>query len=62
MFHPISILRLVLSRVVLPIIDRLSEPPIMRARVNAGSDRYFAERRVGDDPALDELFEPLDPR
>ena len=28
-------------------IHRLTEPPIMRRRINAGSDRYFAERAAG---------------
>jgi hypothetical protein len=31
-------------------VRRVTEPPIMRQRVNAGSDRYFAERdRAGSD-------------
>ena len=60
MFNPLWIARLLLGRLVLPVLERLTEAPIMRQRINAGSDRYFAERdAAGDDDGLDELFEPF---
>lgn len=60
MFDLLRIIRLVLGRLVLPVMDRLTEAPIMRQRINAGSDRYFAERAAsGDDDGLDEVFEPF---
>jgi hypothetical protein len=37
-------------------IHRRTEPPIMRRRINAGTDRYFAERaasRVAEDEGVD---------
>ena len=46
---------------LLPIIDRRTEAPIMRQRINAGSDQYFAEQAESkEDPSVSELFEPLD--
>ena len=50
-----------LLNLVLPIIDRRTDAPIMRQRINAGSDQYFAEQaEMKEDPAVKELFTPLD--
>ena len=59
MVDPTGLLRYLLQR-LLPVIDRWTEPPIMRQRINAGSDRYFREQaRENGDPSVDELVEPF---
>lgn len=60
MLDPFVVLRGLL-RYLLPVIDRHTEPPIMRQRINAGSDQYFAEQaEMKEDPSVRELFEPFD--
>lgn len=46
-----------LWRKVLAVLDRWGEPPIMKQRINAGSDEYFAwqEEHAGESE-LDEVF------
>ena len=46
-----------LWRKVLAMLDRWGEPPIMKKRINAGSDEYFAwqEEHAGESE-LDEVF------
>lgn len=44
-------------RAVLAKVERWLEPPIMRERINRGSDRYFDWRdEHGGESALDDLF------
>jgi len=45
-------------RKLLGVIDRWTDPPIMRERVNAGSDKYFAwlKKHEGESE-LDEFFD-----
>ena len=46
-------------RTILGAIDRWTDPPIMRQRINAGTDKYFEWRdRHEGDSELDELFDP----
>ncbi len=41
------------------ILERLTEPPIMRARINRGSDEFFAwEAEHAGETELDELLNP----
>ena len=49
-----------LVRLVLPYIERWTEAPIMKQRINAGSDQYFAwrEKHAGETD-LDEVLDPL---
>ena len=45
---------------MLPYIERWTEAPIMRQRINAGSDQYFAWRDAhAGETELDEILEPL---
>ena len=45
-------------RTIIGAIDRWTDPPIMRQRINDGSDKYFAWRAEHEgDSELDELFD-----
>jgi hypothetical protein len=45
---------------VLPYIERWTEAPIMRQRINEGSDQYFAWRDAhAGETDLDEVLDPF---
>jgi hypothetical protein len=49
----------VVVRVVVVMLERLTEPPIMRARINRGSDEFFAwEAKHAGETELDEVLNP----
>lgn len=53
-----QILRFVWRKVI-GAIDRWTDPPIMRRRINAGSDKYFEWRAEHEgDSELGDLFDP----
>lgn len=67
MLYPLNgILHQILHAVwrrVLGGIDRWTDPPIMRQRVNGGSDKYFAwQRKHEGDSELDEFLDPENER
>jgi len=46
-------------RFVVIILERLTEPPIMRAQINGGSDEFFAwEAEHAGETELDEVLNP----
>ena len=46
-------------RFVVIILERLTEPPIMRARIKRGSDEFFAgEAQHAGETELDEVLNP----
>lgn len=48
-----------LWRAIVGAIDRWTDPPIMRKRINDGSDKYFEWRKKHEgDSELDEFFDP----
>jgi hypothetical protein len=50
---------LVVVRVVVVVVERLTEPPIMRTRINRGSDEFFAwEAKHAGETELDEVLNP----
>jgi hypothetical protein len=52
---------LFLVRVVVIVLERLTEPPIMRTRINRGSDEFFAwEAEHAGETELDEVLDPQD--
>jgi hypothetical protein len=59
------VIRLVLAvwRTVIGSIDRWTDPPIMRQRINKGSDKYFEWRAEHEgDSELDELLDMANER
>ena len=63
MYHVLWRLFYFVWRSVLGVIDRWTDPPIMRQRINAGSDEYFAWRKKHEgDSELDEIFDPANER
>lgn len=50
---------LVVVRVVIVVLERLTEPPIMRTRINRGSDEFFEwESKHAGETELDEVLDP----
>ena len=50
-------------RLVVIVVERLTQPPIMRTRINRGSDEYFAwEAKHSGETELDEVLDPRELR
>ena len=50
---------LVVVRVVVVVLERLTEPSIMRTRINRGSDEFFTwEAEHAGETELDEVLDP----
>ena len=55
---PVRLLQIV-WRAALGFVDRLTDPPIMRRRINPGSDEYFACRKKHEgDSEVDDFLDP----
>jgi hypothetical protein len=54
---------LLVVRAVVIVLERLTEPPIMRTRINRGSDEFFAwEAEHAGETELDEVLNPRELR
>jgi hypothetical protein len=58
MLNFVSVALRVIVRVVVIVLERLTEPRIMRTRINRGSDEFFAwERKHAGETELDEVLD-----